>query len=204
MKTIEMMLRQMTDASSIIQDLRDTLRTIDPQFPAAEQSFNNAGEALEQSLGDAITPTVSEYLAAKEEVLAMELIYIGWQGFQLNLEIFKNPVNALLLQGDYEDLNIERRLETLPTAKKARAVQCAFHEAMQDMPDEAKNLTDGVEEFYTYLETAGYKIAHYFGFRLADRFLPFVVPGYISDQVNTLQYSGGLQRYLKIDLDRME
>ena len=204
MKTIEMMLRQMTDASSIIQDLRDTLRTIDPQFPAAEQSFNNAVGALEQSLGDAITPTVSEYLAAKEEVLAMELIYIGWQGFQLNLEIFKNPVNALLLQGDYEDLNLERRLETLPTAKKARAVLCAFHEAMQDMPDEAKDLTDGVEEFYTYLETAGYKIAHYFGFRLADRFLPFVVPGYISDQVNTLQYSGGLQRYLKIDLDRME
>ena len=204
MKTIEMMLRQMTDASSIIQDLRDTLRTIDPQFPAAEQSFNNAVAALEQSLGDAITPTVSEYLAAKEEVLAMELIYIGWQGFQLNLEIFKNPVNALLLQGDYEDLNLERRLETLPTAKKARAVQCAFHEAMQDMPDEAKDLTDGVEEFYTYLETAGYKIAHYFGFCLADRFLTFVVPGYISDQVNTLQYSGGLQRYLKIDLDRME
>lgn len=204
MKTIEMMLHQMTDASSIIQDLRDTLRTIDPQFPAAEQSFNNAVAALEQSLGDAITPTVSEYLAAKEEVLAMELIYIGWQGFQLNLEIFKNPVNALLLQGDYEDLNLERRLETLPTAKKARAVLCAFHEAMQDMPDEAKDLTDGVEEFYTYLETAGYKIAHYFGFRLADRFLPFVVPGYISDQVNTLQYSGGLQRYLQIDLDRME
>lgn len=204
MKTIEMMLHQMTDANSIIQDLRDMLRTIDPQFPAAEQSFNNAVAALEQSLGDAITPTVSEYLAAKEEVLAMELIYIGWQGFQLNLEIFKNPVNALLLQGDYEDLNLERRLETLPTAKKARAVQCAFHEAMQDMPDEAKDLTDGVEEFYTYLETAGYKIAHYFGFRLADRFLPFVVPGYISDQVNTLQYSGGLQRYLQIDLDRME
>ena len=204
MKTIEMMLRQMTDASSIIQDLRDTLRTIDPQFPAAEQSFNNAVADLEQSLGDTITPTVGEYLAAKEEVLAMELIYIGWQGFQLNLEIFKNPVNALLLQGDYEDLNLERRLETLPTAKKARAVLCAFHEAMQDMPDEAKDLTDGVEEFYTYLETDGYKIAHYFGFRLADRFLPFVVPGYISDQVNTLQYSGGLQRYLKIDLDRME
>ena len=204
MKTIEMMLRQMTDASSIIQDLQDTLRTIDPQFPAAEQSFNKAVADLEQSLGDAITPTVGEYLAAMEEVLAMELIYIGWQGFQLNLEIFKNPVNALLLQGDYEDLNLERRLETLPTAKKARAVQRAFHEAMQDMPDEAKNLTDGVEEFYTYLETAGYKIAHYFGFHLADRFLTFVVPGYISDQVNTLQYSGGLQRYLKIDLDRME
>ena len=160
MKTIEMMLRQMTDASSIIQDLRDTLRTIDPQFPAAEQSFNNTVEALEQCLGDAVTPNVGEYLAAKEEALAMEIIYIGWQGFQLNLEIFKNPVNALLLQGDYEDLNLERCLETLPTAKKAREVQRVFHAAMQDLPDEVKNLVDGVEEFYTYLETSGYKIAH--------------------------------------------
>lgn len=204
MKTIEMMLHQMTDAHSIIQALRDTLRTIDPHFPDAEQSFSKAVAALERELGDKTSPTVGEYLVAMEEALAMEIIYIGWQGFQVNLEIFKNPVNALLLQGDYEDLNLERRLETLPTAKKARKVQDAFQAAMQDMPDEAKDLTDGVEEFYTYLETAGYKIAHYFGFRLADRFLPFVVPGYISDQVNTLQYSGGLQRYLQIDLDRME
>ena len=204
MKTIEMMLRQMTDAKSIIQDLRDTLRTIDPQFPDAEESFNKAVAALEQELGDKFSPTAGEYLAAMEEALAMELIYIGWQGFQLNLEIFKNPVNALLLQGDYEDLNLERRLETLPTAKKAREVQRVFHVAMQNLPDEVKNLVDGVEEFYTYLETSGYKIAHYFGFRLADRFMPFVVPGYISDQVNTLQYSGGLQRYLEIDLDSME
>lgn len=204
MKTIEMMLHQMTDAHSIIQALRDTLRTIDPQFPDAEQSFSKAAAALEQELGDKTSPTAGEYLAAIEEALAMEIIYIGWQGFQLNLEIFKNPVNALLLQGDYEDLNLERRLETLPTAKKARNVQNAFHAAMQDMPDEVKNLTDGVTEFYSYLETVGYKIAHYFGFRFADRFLPFVVPGYISDQVNTLQYSSGLQRYLQIDLDRME
>lgn len=204
MKTIDMMLRQMTDAKFIIQDLRDTLRSIDPKFPEAEQSFNKAVAALEQSLGDTISPTVEEYLAAMEEVLAMELIYISWHGFQLNLDIFKNPVNALLLQGDYEDLNLERRLETLPTAANARAVQNAFHAAMKDMPEDVRNLTDGVTKYYSCLETAGYKIAHYFGFRLADRFLPFVVPGYISDQVNTLQYSGGLQRYLQINLDRME
>ena len=204
MKTIEMMLRQMTDAKSIIQDLRDTLRTIDPQFPDAEESFNKTVAALEQGLGDKISPIAGEYLAAMEEALAMELIYIGWQGFQLNLEIFKNPVNALLLRGDYEDLNLERRLETLPTAANARAVQKAFHAAMKEMPEELRNLTGGVTEFYAYLETAGYKIAHYFGFRLADRFLPFAVPGYISDPVNSLQYAGGLQRYLQIDLDSME
>lgn len=204
MKTIETVLHQMTDTKSIMQDLRDTLRAIDPQFPDAEQNFVKAAVDLERELGDNITPSPAEYLAAKEEAFAMELIYIGGQGFQLNLDIFKNPANALLLQGDYEDLNLERCLETLPAAANARQVQNAFHAAMKDMPEEVRNLTDGVTEFYSYLETAGYKIAHYFGFRLADRFLPFVVPGYISDRVNTLQYSGDLQRYLQIDLGRME
>ena len=204
MKTIEMMLRQMTDASSIIQDLRDTLRTIDPQFPEAEQSFNNAVAALEQNLGDAITPTVSEYLAAKEEVLAMELIYIGWQGFQFNADVFHNPINAMMLQGDYEDLHRERRLSTLPAAKGPREIQETFHAELQKYPEEVQALTEEITAFYSYLEMAGYKLVHYFGFRLADGFLPYVLPGYISDPVVTMQYADQLQRYLQIDLRQIE
>ena len=204
MKTIETVLRQMTDAKSIMQDLLETLREVDPEFPEIESKFLKASADLERELEDKVVPSAGEYLAAKEEEFIIELIYIGWQGFQLNLDIFKNPVNALLLKGDFEDLNCERRLGTLTTAEKARQVQNAFYAALKEMPEETQNLTDGVTGFYSYLETTGYKITHYFGFRLADRFLPFVVPGYTSDQVNTIQYSGELKRYLQIDLDRME
>lgn len=204
MKTIETVLRQMTDAKSIMQDLLETLREVDPEFLEIESKFLMASAKLERELGDKITPTTGEYLAAREEKFVMELIYIGWQGFQLNLDIFKNPVNALLLKGDFEDLHSERRLGTLDTAGKARQVQNAFYAALKEMPEETQNLTDGVTEFYSYLETTGYKVAHYFGFRLADRFLPFVIPGYTGDPVNMLQYSGELKRYLQIDLDRME
>lgn len=204
MKTIETVLRQLTDAKFIMQELLETLREVDPEFPEIESKFLEASADLERELEDKVVPSAGEYLAAKEEEFIMELIYIGWQGFQLNLDIYSNPVNALLLKGDFEDLHRERRLGTLSTTGKAREVMTAFDTAMKELPEETRNLTEGVAEFYSYLQTTGYKLAHYFGFRLADRFLPFVVPGYTNDSVNTLQYSGELKRYLQIDLDRME
>lgn len=204
MKTLEKVLHQMTDAKSIMQDLRDILRKIDPEFFQEEVKFLGICNDLERAIGDSITPSVSEYLAAREEEFSMELIYITWQGFQLNLDIFNNPVNALMLKDDYEDLHRERRLHTLPTTFKARQVQNAFLEELKKLGDDKRAYEEGVIDFYTYLETTGYKIAHYIGFKLADLFLPYVIPGYTCDDVNTLQYSGMLRRDLNIDLSSLE
>ena len=204
MKTIEKVLHQMTDAKSIMQDLLGILRKIDPGFFQEEVKFQAACNDMEREIGDSIVPTVSEYLAAREEEFAMELIYIAWQGFQLNRDIFDNPVNALMLKGDYEELHRERRLHTLPTTKKARKVQSAFIEELKKLGEEKWAYEETVSSFYTYLETTGYKVAHYFGFRLADLFLPYVIPGYTNDDVNTLLYAGELKRYLSIDLDGLE
>ena len=79
----------------------------------------------------------------------------------------------------------------------------AFHAAVKDMPENTKHLAEDVDEFYSYLETVGYKVAHYFGFRLADRFLSCVEPGYTGDHISALRYSGDLKDYLQIDLDRI-
>lgn len=204
MKTIDTVLRQITDTKSIMRDLCDTLREIDPEFPEAETQFQKAVTDLEHELGDSTSPSASEYLAAREKEFAMELIYIGWQGFQLNLDIFLNPVNALLLTGDFEDLHRECQLGTIPTAAKAREVQAEFYSALKGLSEETKELIDGVTEFYSYLQTVGYKIAHYFGFRLADLFLPYVIPGYSSNRDKTLQYAEKLERFMQIRLARME
>ena len=204
MKTIGNVLHQMTDAKSVVNDLREILRKIDPEFLEEEAKFLAATAAMERDIGSSITPTTSEYLAAREEEMAMELIYIAWQGFQLNKDIFDNPVNALMLHGDYEDLHRERRLHTLPLATKAREIQTAYIEELKKLGEEKWAYEEAVISFYTYLETTGYKVAHYFGFRLADFFLPYVIPGYTSDDVNTIRYSGDLRRVLKIDIDGLE
>ena len=204
MKTIKTVMHQLTDTVSILQALRETLREIDPCFPEEESRFLKVAEALEQEIGDSVSPTASAFLAAKETAFASELIFIGWQGFLLNQDIFRNPVNALTLEADHAELYQEKRLGSLPAVRKARDVEEAFHAALKALPKEKQCLTDEISDFYAYLQTIGYKLAHYFGFRLADDFLQYVVPGYFSNSVHTMEYAAKLQNYLKVEFDRME
>lgn len=204
MKTVNNILQQITDPKTIMQEIRETLRLIDPEFVDIDIKYLAATSKLEKELGDSITPSVSELLAAEEEKFVAEIIYIGWQGFQLNIDIFNAPINSLMLKGDYEKLHRERRLGTLPMAKKARDTINAFYDAMRENYREKMELTEDITSFYTYLQTAGYKIAHYFGFRFADQFLPYVIPDYVDDSVNTGYYRRTLQEYLDIEIDCME
>ena len=50
--------------------------------------------------------------------------------------------------------------------------------------------------FFSYLETVGFKLAHYWGFQFANRFLPGVIPGYAPDPFFTAKY----RRMLEQDL----
>ncbi len=204
MKTVQTILGQLTDPKTIMTEIRDTLRTIDPEFLDAEVKYLAAASNLEKEFGDSITPSVGEFLSAKEEEFASEIIYIGWQGFQLNMDIFHAPINAMMLRGDYEELHRERRLGMLPMAKKARDTINAFYEVLREKYRDKLDLTEDITGFYSYLQTSGYKISHYFGFRLADQFLPYVIPGYIDDSVNTGYYRRTLQEHLDIDIDRLE
>lgn len=203
MKRINDVLHQLTDAAAIMQELKEILREIDPSFRAEEERYEAACGVLIEKIGDSVTPSASDYLAAMEAECAAALVYIGWQGFRLNMDIFSNPVNALILRGDFEDLHRERRLLTVPGVQEHNRTIHAFHAALRDRPDD-QDLTDGISSFYTYLETTGYKLAHYFGFRLADGFLRHVIPGYTDDSVNTTLYKMALHDTLGINPDLME
>ena len=204
MKTIQTVLQQLTNPQRILRELCDTLRTVDPSFPDVETKYLSAASALEEALGNSLTLAVSEFLAAKEQELAAEIIYIGWQGFQLNIDIFNAPVNAMMLRGNYEDLHRERRLGTLPMTWKSRETINAFYKEMRENHREKMELTDDITSFYSYLQSAGYKLAHYFGFRLADQFLPYVIPGYTNDSVDTMYYHNDLKKHLNIDIEKLD
>ena len=203
MKRINDVLHQLTDAAAIMQELKETLREIDPGFRAEEERYEAARGFLVEKIGDSVTPSASDYLAAMEAECAAALVYIGWQGFRLNLDIFESPVNALLLRGDFEDLHRERRLPTVPGVQEHNRTIHAFHDALRDRHDD-QELVEEISSFYTYLETTGYKLAHYFGFRLADGFLRHVIPGYTDDSVNTTLYKMALHDALGFDPDLME
>ena len=204
MKTITDIYNQMTDPKALMYELRETLRLVDPVFFEEEVKFLAASAKLEKELGTATTPSVKEFLEAKEAGFVAEAIYIAWQGFQLNLEIFNNPVNTFMPKGDFEDLHRERRLITVPAVRKANETIEAFYEFMRNNLRDKMDLTDDISSYYSYLETTAYKLIHYFAFRLADHFLYHVIPGYTSDSVNTMRYASDLQAYLNIQMDVLE
>ena len=203
MYTVKSLMNQLTSPEVVLQNVSDALRKVDPEFIQEERQYYEAIGVLKDAVGNSTTPSVDEYIAAVEEEICAELVYVAWLGFQQNIDCFNNPVNTLFLKMDYEDFHRERRMATLPQVQHALKIINAFHDVLRSLPEEKRNLTEGITSYISYLETVGYKLAHYFGFVFADHFLEHVIPGYYRDTVTTMQYEWALREYLKIDISKL-
>lgn len=197
MKTVCDILAQMTDPQRILDDLKEVLRKTDPAFSAEEEKYIQATAALAEHVNSHAALGVHDYLAAEDRKISAELVYAGWLGFQFNLDCFNNPINVLMLRQDFEDLHRERRMHTLPAVQAATLTIDAFYRVL---PEDLRELTAGITSYYAYLQTTGYKLAHYFGFIFANQFLYYVLPGYSADDVITLEYQRNLSEFLHIDI----
>lgn len=204
MKTVQTILHQLTDPRTIMQELCETMRQIDPEFSKAEEKFLSAVSNLEQELEESVTPSLGEFISAKEKALVSEIIFVGWQGIQLNINIFNVPINRMMLQWDFEDLYRENCLGMLPMVSKTRNIIAAFYSAIEKSDKEIIDQVNEITNYYSYLQTVGFKIVHYFGFCFADRFLPYVIPGYISNPVDTISYKNNLKKHIGLDVDCLE
>lgn len=76
----------------------------------------------------------------------------------------------------------------VPAAKKANKTSYDYLEELRASHRDKLDLLDGVNSFYSYLQTVGYKVAHYYGYLLADQLLPHLVPGYYADSAYVSTY----------------
>ena len=203
MHTVKSLMNQFTSPEVVLQNVSDALRQITPDFAKEERQYYETIGVLKDTLGASIKPSVDEYIAAIEEEISAELVYVAWLGFQQNIECFNNPINTMFLKMDYEDFHRERRMATLPQVQHALKTINAFHDVLRTRSGFNHELTEGITSYITYLETVGYKLAHYFGFIFADQFLEHVIPGYRSDMVTTMQYERELEDYLGLDLRKL-
>ena len=188
MYTVKSLMNQFTSPEVVLQNVSNDLRQIAPDFVKEERQYYESIGVLKDTLGASMKPSVDEYIAAIEEEISAELVYVAWLGFQQNIECFNNPINTMFLKMDYEDFHRERRMATLPQVQHALKTINAFHDVLRTCSGFNHELTEGITSYITYLETVGYKLAHYFGFIFADQFLEHVIPGYRSDMVTTMQY----------------
>ena len=189
MKTIESTLDMLTDLS-IVEDLRKILREKDREFLPVEAKFQEAVRDLTARIG---RNAANELVAAWDRQICSDLIYAGFLGFQANLRNFHNPVASQFTRLDYETFLREHIMQTMPYRNEAEAAATAIQEAYEEALNEYE---DAIRSYYVYLEVTGPKLAHFWGYRFANQFLPWVEPGYVSDGAQTSMYALELHRDL--------
>ena len=204
MYTVKSILTQVTDSELVFQNVMETLRTVDPSFEDEHRQYLHSVDTLMNSLRTEDSTKVMGYIAAKEKAFCSEMIYIAWLGFQQNIACFRNPINTEFLKLDYETIHRENSFQSLPNILSALSAINDFDCSLRSLPDDIQNIAMGITDFFSYLETVGFKLAHYFGFAFADRFLGHVIPGYTPDSATTMQYAMMLQEYLDINLSLLE
>ena len=189
MKTIEPILSCLTSIT-MVDDLRQVLREKDPEFLPAEEKFLEVIAHLTEKLG---IEEVERYVTAMDRQICSDLVYAGYLGFQANLQNFHNPVASQFTRLDYETFLREHIMQTLPYRTAAEDTERAFLQAYKEILSEYE---EGILDYYVHLEITGPKLAHFWGYRFANQFLPWVEPGYVSDGAQTSLYALELNRNL--------
>lgn len=189
MKTIEPILSCLTSIT-MVDDLRQVLREKDPEFLPAEEKFLEAVVHLTEKLG---IEEVEHYVTAMDRQICSDLVYAGYLGFQANLQNFHNPVASQFTRLDYETFLREHIMQTLPYRTAGEDTEHAFIQAHKEILSEYE---EDILSYYVHLEITGPKLSHFWGYRFANQFLPWVEPGYVSDGAQTSLYALELNRDL--------
>lgn len=166
MKIIENILAQLTDTDTILESVYQAIAEVDPNYAEEMAAYEKCVQTLLQAV-----PGAETYLQARRQEFASDIRFAVWQGFLWNVDCHREPIYKLLAQLDFEDLCQESKMHTLPAAQAAQTAQRAF---TQSLPEDKRPLLDSIIDHFAYLETYGYKLAHFTGIEMAHRLLPHV------------------------------
>lgn len=179
MKMTENILAQLTNTDVILNATYESIATLDPNYGEEMGTYHEGLQTLTQAI-----PSAEEYILALQQELASDLRCALWLGFQWNLDCFRNPVNKLLVDADFEELCQESRMHTLQDAHAALQKARAF---LHSISEDKRELLDPISDHFAYFKTWGYKLAFYEGFNLANNLLPLLVPDYVPDTMLSMR-----------------
>lgn len=192
MKTLDAIMYHIA-GHGVIEALADVLRENDPEFVESEKLFLAAVKVLRRELPTDIKPSLDEYITAHETDVISSVAYAGYLGYRVNLENFHHPVTIDFVHLDTIDYIKDHLFGHFPVNYRNAQVYDAF----------AKNLSvafeqphDDIRDYFTHLECAGPKLAHYAGYIIANHLLPWVEPGYRADYSQTAAFSTETEKYM--------
>ena len=194
MKTIED-IKYLMVGKGLITDLADLLRANDEEFAESEKNYLAAVEILRKELPSGSSPTLDDYLAACESDVISAVAYAGYLGFRVNLENFHHPIGINFVRLDTIDYLKGHLFGHFPVNYRNAQVREAFSKSL---PVAFKQLHDYIQDYFTHMECAGPKLAHYAGYIIGNLILPWVEPGYREDYCQTMAFAAETEKYMGI------
>lgn len=187
MITMENIMEQLT-GKSIVDALIETLSENFGDFAEVQARYEKSMCCLREEVGDA----AGDEMTAIEQQTASNLLFAGFLGLKANLDHFVDPVARNFLDADAETYLRENTARRLPAYCRAQDMRSQFYNTLTD---EQKMQYEDITAYVSYLETAGPKLAHYYGYLLGNDLLQRIIPGYHPDPVLTMQYRMILEKY---------
>ena len=194
MKTIED-IKYLMVGKGLITDLADLLRANDEEFAESEKNYLAAAEILRKELPPGSSPTLDDYLAACESDVISAVAYAGYLGFRVNLENFHHPIGINFVRLDTIDYLKGHLFGHFPVNYRNAQVREAFSKSL---PVAFKQLHDYIQDYFTHMECAGPKLAHYAGYIIGNLILPWVEPGYREDACQTMAFAAETKKFMGI------
>ena len=192
MKTIED-IKYLMVGKGLITDLADLLRANDEEFAESEKNYLAAVEILRKELPPGSSPTLDDYLAACESDVISAVAYAGYLGFRVNLENFHHPIGINFVRLDTIDYLKGHLFGHFPVNYRNAQVREAFSKSL---PVAFKQLHDYIQDYFTHMECAGPKLAHYAGYIIGNHILPWVEPGYREDYCQTMAFAAETKKFM--------
>lgn len=189
MKTLNEIVQVIT-SPAILDELAELIRTHDETFHQEETIYHEAVAALKKVVP---VPVVDEYIAACQTESVANILYAAYEGYRANLLNFYSPCATAFPQMDFTDYIRDHLIGHFTPAADACRIREAFIKAL---PEVVREAGEAVSDYFALLDTHGPKLAHYAGYELANRLLPWVVPGYREDYSQTTAYRRKLIDYL--------
>ena len=189
MKTLNEIAQAIT-SPAILDELAELIRTHDETFPQEEATYHEAVKTLREAVP---AHSVDEYIHACQTEVVANILYAAYEGYRANLVNFYSPCATTFPRMDFTDYIRDHLVGHFPPAMDAYHIREAFIKAL---PEAAREAEEAVSGYFILLDVHGPKLAHYAGYELANRLLPWVVPGYREDYSQTATYRRELEKYM--------
>ena len=176
----------------------DFLKNNIEDFRACENEFDISMSNLKNSLSQEKAEELTELISLMYRKVIAGIKYELMLGIKANYDYYNAPATGNFLESDMGIYTKEKTLNMLPTCVEAQRNIIRLNKRLEIEDGE---FYDGIREYFIYLETVCPKLAHYFGYIMANDLFTEIVPGYAPSIEHTGRYTFLLEEYFGCKLD---